>query len=363
MTTHNNTHTMPEHIFPATHVVLPSEYEGERAAFYLAVEEYIASYLPEGSYLFTWQLAPTVVMGRNQDAEAEIDLAFCKAEGIDVIRRKSGGGSIFADHGNIMTSLVTREGAVEELFGEYAKNMAGCLKGLGAEVEVSGRNDICMKGGGKICGNAFYHMARRNIVHGTMLYDTDARRMQGALTPERAKLLSKGVKSVESRIALLKDALPESTGVRELRQSISEHLCKGSISLTEEDISRIREIESGYYAPTFLWGKARKVEVPHRCQARIEGCGTIAMEFEVRDGMVVSVALSGDYFELGDAHALFSNAFVGCTFTKENLTKHAREHSPNRAVRGLETAELCSLIGTMFSGNETQHIPSSLTIH
>ena len=354
---------MKTSLFPATHVVLPSEYEGERAAFYLAVEEYIASYLPEGSYLFTWQLAPTVVMGRNQDAEAEIDLAFCKAEGIDVIRRKSGGGSIFADHGNIMTSLVTREGAVEELFGEYAKNMAGCLKGLGAEVEVSGRNDICMKGGGKICGNAFYHMARRNIVHGTMLYDTDARRMQGALTPERAKLLSKGVKSVESRIALLKDALPESTGVRELRQSISEHLCKGSISLTEEDISRIREIESGYYAPTFLWGKARKAEVPHRCQARIEGCGTIAMEFEVKDGMVVSVALSGDYFELGDAQALFSNAFVGCTFTKENLTKHAREHSPNRAVRGLETAELCSLIGTMFSGNETQHIPSSLTIH
>lgn len=148
-----------------------------------------------------------------------------------------------------------------------------------------------------------------------------------------------------------------------MRQSISEHLCKGSMSLTEEDISRIREIESGYYAPTFLWGKARKAEVPHRCQARIEGCGTIAMEFEVKDGMVVSVALSGDYFELGDAHALFSNAFVGCTFTKENLTKHAREHSPNRAVRGLETAELCSLIGTMFSGNETQHIPSSLTIH
>ena len=201
---------MAEHIFPATFVELPPHCDGERAAFYLAVEEYVASHMPEGSYLFTWQLSPTVVMGRNQDAEAEIDLAFCKAEGIDVIRRKSGGGSIFADRGNIMTSLVTREGAVEELFHEYACNMAECLSRLGAEVEVSGRNDICMKGGGKICGNAFYHMAKRNIVHGTMLYDTDARMMRGALTPERAKLMSKGVKSVESRIALLKDALPHS---------------------------------------------------------------------------------------------------------------------------------------------------------
>lgn len=339
---------MTEHIFPATFVELPPHCEGQRAAFYLAAEEYVATHLPEGNYLFTWQLAPTVVMGRHQDAELEIDLAFCKAEGIDVIRRKSGGGSIFADQRNIMTSLVTREGAVEELFHEYALNVAACLNALGAEVEVSGRNDICMKGGGKICGNAFYHMAKRNIVHGTMLYDTDARKMRGALTPERAKLLSKGVKSVESRIALLKDALPEDIDVSKLRQSIREHLCKESVVLTEEDVNKIREIESGYYTPSFLWGKTRKTETSHQCQARINGCGTLAVEFETKDNVVVSVSLSGDYFELDDAGAMFNNAFIGCPFTKESLTNHAIEHSPNRVVRGLETAELCSLLEKLF---------------
>ena len=340
---------MTERIFPATFVELPPHYDGERAAFYLAVEEYVASCMPEGSYLFTWQLSPTVVMGRNQDAEAEIDLAFCKAEGIDVIRRKSGGGSIFADRGNIMTSLVTREGAVEDLFHEYAQNVAECLNGLGAEVEVSGRNDICMKGGGKICGNAFYHMAKRNIVHGTMLYDTEARMMRGALTPGRAKLLSKGVKSVESRIALLKDALPHGIGTTELRQSIREHLCNATISLTEEDVKRIREIESGYYAPSFLWGKTRRTEPSHHCQARIEGCGTLAIEFETKEGKVVSVSLKGDYFELGDAHAMFNNVFAGCPFTKEALTRHTAEHTPNRAIRGLQTERLVQLIETIFN--------------
>lgn len=247
-----------------------------------------------------------------------------------------------------MTSLVTREGAVEELFHEYACNMAECLNRLGAEVEVSGRNDICMKGGGKICGNAFYHMAKRNIVHGTMLYDTNAHMMRGALTPERAKLMSKGVKSVESRIALLKDALPKESGVKELRQSIREHLCKGSILLTEEDVKRIREIESGYYAPAFLWGKTRKAEPSHHCQARIEGCGTLAIGFDIKEDKVVAVALSGDYFELGDAHAVFNNAFSGCPFTKEDLTRYATEHTPNRAIRGLGTAELCSLLEKLF---------------
>jgi hypothetical protein len=191
-------------------------------------------------------------------------------------------------------------------------------------------------------------MAKRNIVHGTMLYDTDARMMRGALTPERAKLMSKGVKSVESRIALLKDALPKGTGVKELRQSIRKHLCKGCISLTEEDVMRIREIESGYYAPAFLWGKAKKAEPSHHCQARIEGCGTLAIGFETKGGKVMSVSLSGDYFELGDANAVFNNAFAGCTFTKEALAKHAAEHTPNRAIRGLGTAELCSLLEKLF---------------
>jgi lipoic acid synthetase/lipoate-protein ligase A len=172
--------------------------------------------------------------------------------------------------------------------------------------------------------------------------------MRGALTPERAKLMSKGVKSVESRIALLKDALPKGTGVKELRQSIRKHLCKGSISLTEEDVKRIREIESGYYVPSFLWGKTRKAEPSHHCWARIEGCGTLAIGFDTKEDKVMAVALSGDYFELGDAHAVFNNAFAGCPFTKEALAKHAAEHIPNRAIRGLGTAELCSLLDKLF---------------
>ena len=335
---------MAEHIFPATFVELPPHCDGERAAFYLAVEEYVASHMPEGSYLFTWQLSPTVVMGRNQDAEAEIDLAFCKAEGIDVIRRKSGGGSIFADHGNIMTSLVTREGAVEELFHEYACNMAECLNRLGAEVEVSGRNDICMKGGGKICGNAFYHMAKRNIVHGTMLYDTNAHMMRGALTPERAKLMSKGVKSVESRIALLKDALPKGTGVMELRQSIRRHLCKGSISLTKEDVKRIREIESGYYEPSFLMGRQSLKDASVMCRARIEGCGDVALAFEIENGMVSAVRLEGDYFEMGDAESAFAEAFASCPWTENKLLERIAEHQPYKTIRGMQEHHLVTML-------------------
>ena len=338
---------MAEHIFPATFVELPPHCDGERAAFYLAVEEYVASHMPEGSYLFTWQLSPTVVMGRHQDAHLEIDQNFCKQEGIDIIRRKSGGGSVYADKGNIMTSLITGEGSVELLFKEYALGMASCLNALGAKVEVSGRNDIVLTGGGKICGNAFYHLANRNIVHGTMLYDTNIRLMSGALTPERAKLLSKGVKSVQSRVSLLKDTL-SGIGIEKLRRHIRTYLTNDTIVLDENDIRVIREIEATYYDERFLRGKSSCNTSAPMCQARIEGCGTLTLRFETEGGTIKHVMLSGDYFELDDASAVFNNAFAGCPFTKEALAKHTAEHTPNRAIRGLGTAELCSLLNKLF---------------
>jgi lipoic acid synthetase/lipoate-protein ligase A len=338
---------MTKPLFPATFVALPQGYEEERAPFYLATEEYLAMHFPESSYLCTWQLSPTVVMGRHQDAQLEIDQNFCKQEGIDIIRRKSGGGSVYADKGNIMTSLITGEGSVELLFKEYALGMASCLNALGAKVEVSGRNDIVLTGGGKICGNAFYHLANRNIVHGTMLYDTNIRLMSGALTPERAKLLSKGVKSVQSRVSLLKDTL-SGIGIEELRRHIRTYLTNDTIVLDENDIRAIREIEATYYDEQFLRGKSSCHTSAPMCQARIEGCGTLTLRFETEGGTIKHVMLSGDYFELDNASAVFNTALAGCPFTKDALTKYATEHTPNRAIRGLSTDALCSLMEKLF---------------
>lgn len=346
-----NTHSAPameKRLFPATYIQFPTGYDHRRAAFYLAAEEYIATAMPEGNYLLTWQIGPTVVMGRNQDAGAEIDLPFCRREGIDVIRRKSGGGSIYADRGNIMTSLVTGGGAVEPIFAEYSVAVAECLSALGAGVEVSGRNDIRITGGGKICGNAFYHLSRRNIVHGTMLYDTDARLMRGALTPERAKLQSKGVKSVESRISLLKDTLPQ-MGVQELLTHIRRYLTDRTILLSTEDIRHILDIEAGYYAPSYLYGKeAANQGETHSCGGRIEGCGTVALEFHTEDGAVADVAVRGDYFEFDNANATFNRAFFRCPFNEAAMLQAVDTHTPHDAIRGLPRSSLCHLIRGMF---------------
>lgn len=326
--------------FPACFVALPPETEGRRAAFYLAAEEYIADTLPEGSYFLTWQLGPTVVMGRNQVAHQEVDLDFCRREGIDVIRRRSGGGAIFADKRNIMTSLITEDAPVEPLFEEYAEAVAQALRQLGAPAVVAGRNDIVLESGAKICGNAFYKKTGRCIAHGTMLYDTNPRLMEGALHPDVSKLEQKGVKSVRSRIGLLKEYLP--FGVEELRRRLRLLLCDRTLALTADDVRRIEQLEQRYYAPEYFYGSSAHGDVI--CARRIPGCGRVEVCFSLQGSLITDVHLHGDFFDLGLAAETFRTAFADRPFTPESLRQAIADCHPELTIRGLSEQALTDLI-------------------
>lgn len=330
--------------FPACFVEIPATTQCRRAAFYLAAEEYVAAHLPEDDYLFSWQLKETVVMGRNQVAHQEVNLDFCQKKGIDVVRRKSGGGTIFADRNNIMWSLITRGGAVEPLFEEYANHVAWALNELGADVTVSGRNDIVLKSGGKVCGNAFYHLPKRNIVHGTMLYDSNLEMMERALRPSVGKLASKGVKSVRSRVALLKEFLP--FGIDELRERLRPLLCDRSVSLTETDVKAIEQIEKSYYEVSYIYGQPTKSDVS--LAHHFEGCGTIHWAFKLRGTLIEGVTLSGDYFEIEDAQRAFNRAFKGTPFTADALIEAVREIHPEQSIRSLTEEVLTKWLACEF---------------
>lgn len=337
--------------FPASYVEIPEDFEKKgfrRAAFYLAAEEWIANHLPADNYLFTWQLDRTVVMGRNQVAHQEVNLDFCRENHIDIIRRKSGGGAIFADEGNIMISLITTHGKVEPIFMEYATTVSRSLNELGARTEVHGRNDVILMGKGKICGNAFYHMADRNIVHGTMLYDTDPELMQGALHSNLQKLEAKGVRSIRARVGILKgnlnapEGLTEAEEVTWLRQQLREKLTHRTIRLEPSVLQEIEQIEQGYYAEDFLYGSSARDEEVRK--ARIEGCGTLEIHFTLKGSLIRKVHLTGDFFELTDAQKAFAEAFEGITFTRESLMDAIRRNHPETSIRNLNEDQLITMI-------------------
>ena len=271
-----------------THLTLPTD-TMRRLSFYLAMEEYATS-LPSGpspdislvgrgantnekgnhsspskgeagrgsegcgeALFFLWQVRPTVIFGRHQVIENEVNLDYCREHGIEFYRRKSGGGCVYADQSNVMMSYITRSDEVQSTFREYMQMVCEMLKALGLDATSTENNDVLI-GGRKVSGNAFYHKPGWSIVHGTMLFDTDMQHMLSAITPPRQKLTKHGVESVRQRITLLKEHT--SLSIEEFKRFAVERLCTKEIRLTTEDVKNIERIEQETYLnPEFIYGK------------------------------------------------------------------------------------------------------------
>ena len=144
------------------YVTLPTTTEEKRLTYYLAMEEYVARHMESDDYFFMWQVTPTVIFGRNQLIQSEINLEYCRTHGINTFRRKSGGGCVYADKSNIMFSYITHNENVNLTFSKYIGMVVEMLRKLGVPATASGRNDI-MIGDRKLSGNALYHLSLIHI--------------------------------------------------------------------------------------------------------------------------------------------------------------------------------------------------------
>ena len=153
------------------YVALPFQ-EPRRLSFYLAMEEFVARHTDEPDAFFMWQVEPSVIFGRNQVLENEVNVAYCREHGISLYRRKSGGGCVYADMDNLMLSFVTSEENVNFAFNRFVNMVLLVLRKLGIAATGTSHNDI-MIGDRKVCGTACYHLEGRSIVHSTMLFDTN----------------------------------------------------------------------------------------------------------------------------------------------------------------------------------------------
>lgn len=231
------------------YVALPFQ-EPRRLSFYLAMEEFVARHTDEPDAFFMWQVEPSVIFGRNQVLENEVNVAYCREHGISLYRRKSGGGCVYADMDNLMLSFVTSEKNVNFAFNRFVNMVLLVLRKLGIAATGTSHNDI-MIGDRKVCGTACYHLEGRSIVHSTMLFNTNMDHMLNAITPSREKLAKKGIESVRQRITLLKDYTTLDS-VEALKALIRETLCEGERLLTASEVAGIEAIEATYLKEEFI---------------------------------------------------------------------------------------------------------------
>lgn len=225
------------------YIALPTT-EVRPLSFYLAMEEYVARHIDEPDCFFMWQVEPTVIYGRNQVVENEVNLDYCRQHGIQVVRRKSGGGCVYADRDNLMLSYITTGEQVGFAFNQFVNMVLLVLRKAGVQATGTSHNDI-MIGEHKVCGTACYHLQGRNIVHSTMLYDTNMDHMLNAITPGPEKLEKKGIESVRQRITLLKDHT--SLTLEQLKTLIRETLCQGELVFSPEEVEEIEQMNAITY--------------------------------------------------------------------------------------------------------------------
>lgn len=230
------------------YISLPKPQEERRLSFYLAMEEYVARHVDGDDCFFMWQVSPTVIFGRNQLIENEVNVDFCHQHHIQIYRRKSGGGCVYADHDNIMLSMIATGADVGFAFNRFINMILLVFRKMAIEAVGTSHNDV-MIGDRKVCGTACYHLANRSIVHSTLLYDTNMENMTQAITPSAEKLQKKGIQSVRQRITLLKDHT--ALNLEDVKQLIRQTLCEGEYELTSAEVRIIEQMETEYLRENF----------------------------------------------------------------------------------------------------------------
>lgn len=322
------------------YILLPKPDTIHQLPFYFAVEEYVARHYTDDDYFMGWRVNPTVMLGRNQLIDNEVNTDYCKEHKIDIFRRKSGGGCIYADKGCIQFSYISRAVNANEAFAAYMQRMADLLKGLKIDAQLSGRNDILINGT-KVSGCAFYQLSNRSILHNSLLFDTQLDHLSNALTPAKEKLQSKGVESVRQRVTNV--ATYTQLDILSFMDYVRQEMCGTEVlELTEEDMKEVAEIEKELSSDDFVYGKNPKYSLVRK--HRFEGVGTLEAHIELKNNIIGSINMVGDYFLLGDIDHDFLSLLKGCEFTREAVEERLEDIDLSTIIRGLKQRQFLRLL-------------------
>jgi len=266
-------------------------------AYNLALEETMLRRL-RGPALMLWRNGPSVIIGRNQSALAEVDAGAVQALGIPVVRRMTGGGAVYHDTGNLNYScFADHDGDSFARFDIFAEPVMAALRSFGIRSEFTGRNDILVDGK-KVSGTAKMFVGDRVLFHGTLLFRTDIATLTRVLTPDPDKVSFKGIRSVSARVGNLGDLLPGVTPSeftqRMLQALLQLHGMNSPDPLPEDCVREARLLADSKYR-TWEWNYGSSPAYDYRRKARFSG-GSVTLELSITHGRIEAAHITGDFF-------------------------------------------------------------------
>lgn len=290
----------------------------------LALEEYLLTHVEPGQcILYLWQNRHTVVIGRNQNAWTECRVQELEEDGGYLVRRLSGGGAVYHDLGNLNFTFLVRQADYD--VDRQLSVLQKAVQTFGLDAQKTGRNDVTIEGR-KFSGNAFYKTGDCCYHHGTILVHVDMTQMSRFLQVSKAKLESKGVESVRSRVVNLQSLNPDIT-VSSLIPRLLESFGRvyGLEPEKMEDAylpwEQIRQREE--FFSSWAWRCGAKTSFRESVQARFSW-GSAELAYRVQGGCLTDLRLFSDGLE-ADFLAALPERLNGCPYDRDALDRRSRE--------------------------------------
>ncbi len=285
--------------------------------FNLAAEQFLLDRDDTRPVFMLWRNSRAVIIGRNQNAYAEINEPFVRENGIGVVRRLTGGGAVFHDEGNVNYTFISpKEGASALDFARFCSPIIDALCALGATAALSGRNDIEINGC-KVSGNAQCVRGDKILHHGTLLWSADLGKLAGALNVDPEKIASKGIKSVRSRVANIRDILNSEMDALAFTDYLFSRIGSSPRSFTEDEKAAITALRDSRYSTwEWNWGESKSFSAVRKKRFPY---GTVEIAFDSSRGVLENVRINGDFFGVKDICEL-EKKLVGTRFEFVSLT-------------------------------------------
>ena len=291
----------------------------------LAVEEYMFSETEDDVFML-WQNAPCVVIGKNQNAYAEINIEKAKEKNISIVRRITGGGAVYHDGGNVNYTFISSEMSREGIdFAYFTQPIIEALATLGVSAELSGRNDL-LANGRKFSGNAQHSKGKRTLHHGTLLFDSDLSVLSDVLNVDTEKISSKGIKSTRSRVINLRELINAECDVRGFIGLIAgfveeKYSVKRDEAPANDKINALRERNA---SSEWIYPERELLSRYAVRKKKRYDFGIVDMYIDMSNDVIKDIKISGDFFGVSSITEL-EGLIVGLSTNelKERLGKLA----------------------------------------
>lgn len=321
------------------------KHESNNPYFNLAVEEYLLDNF-DADVIMLWRNDNTVVVGKNQNTIEEVNQKYIEEHGIKVVRRLTGGGAVFHDMGNVNYTIIQKYN--NSLFSNYdyfTKSVRDFLQSLGVDASLSGRNDLLIDGR-KFSGNAQCVRKGKMMHHGTLMFSSEVKDISGALTPNRKKIESKGVKSVKSHVTNISSHMEDKMTVDEFMKELYDYYLRLSddakpYQFTEKDTAEIQRLADSKYSswswnygesPAYSWTGSRKYDF-----------GLVDVRMNIKDGKIIDIRIYGDFFGIRNIREM-EEVLTGSLHRYDSVAEKLEGIELGEYISGMTKKDLLELL-------------------